>query len=119
MCKIHLCKTFWEYGEPDGLKVPQSDDGSRGQTRGQPKNIIFMVAYGMSPSVLPMAEHFPKLVWGKGLLWRALIDRPEAARALVDMASLNSVTTASSAASSSPTRGSSMAGATCFWKAPS
>ena len=45
----------------------------------------------MSPSVLPMAEHFPKLVWGKGLLWRALIDRP----------SLNSVTTASSAASSS------------------
>jgi alkaline phosphatase len=109
MCKIHLCKTFWEYGEPDGLKVPQSDDGSRGQTRGQPKNIIFMVAYGMSPSVLPMAEHFPKLVWGKGLLWRALIDRP----------SLNSVTTASSAASSSPTRGSSMAGATCFWKAPS
>ena len=101
MCKIHLCKTFWEYGEPDGLKVPQSDDGSRGQTRGQPKNIIFMVAYGMSPSVLPMAEHFPKLVWGKGLLWRALIDRPEAARALVDMASLNSVTTASSAASSS------------------
>jgi hypothetical protein len=150
MCKIHLCKTFWEYGEPDGLKVPHSDDGcrtgqkvpargcgqagpapratndiprsvtgengntcigsasdqglaignhmdkekdrqtqilwtnwsarlrcripdcrgSRRQTRGQPKNIIFMVAYGMSPSVLPMAEHFSQLVRGKGLLRR-------------------------------------------------
>jgi alkaline phosphatase len=60
-----------------------------------------MVADGMSPGVLPLAEHFSQLVWGKGLLWRALIDRPEAAEALVDMASVNSVTTDSSAASSS------------------
>ncbi len=66
-----------------------------------PKNIIFMVADGMSPSVLPMAEHFSRLVRGKGLIWRALIDRPETARALMEMASLNSVTTDSSAASSS------------------
>ncbi len=67
----------------------------------QPKNIIFMVADGMSPSVLPLAEHFSQHVRDKGLLWRALVDRPEAARALMDMASLNSVTTDSSAASSS------------------
>jgi alkaline phosphatase len=67
----------------------------------QPKNIIFMVADGMSPSVLPLAEHFSERVRGKGLLWRALVDRPEASRALMDMASLNSVTTDSSAASSS------------------
>jgi alkaline phosphatase len=67
----------------------------------KPRNIIFMVADGMSPSVLPMAEHFSQLVRGKGLLWRSLIDRPEAARALVDMSSLNSVVTDSSAASSS------------------
>lgn len=60
-----------------------------------------MVADGMSPGVLPLAEHFSQVVRGKGLLWRALIDRPEAARALVDMASLNSITTDSSAASSS------------------
>jgi alkaline phosphatase len=66
-----------------------------------PKNIVFLVADGMSPSVLPIAEHFSRLVRGKGLLWRALIDRPETAQALVDMASLNSVTTDSSAASSS------------------
>jgi alkaline phosphatase len=67
----------------------------------QLRNVIFMVADGMSPGVLPLAEHFSQLVRGNGLLWRALIDRPEAARALVDMASLNSVTTDSSAASSS------------------
>lgn len=67
----------------------------------RPNNIIFMVADGMSPSVLSLAEHFSQRVRGKGLLWRALIDRPEAARGLMDMASLNSVTTDSSAASSS------------------
>ncbi|MEN6535038.1 MAG: alkaline phosphatase [Bryobacteraceae bacterium] len=66
-----------------------------------PKNIVFMVADGMSPSVLPLAEHFSQLVRGKGLLWRNLIDRPEVGRGLMDMASLNSVTTDSSAASSS------------------
>ncbi len=66
-----------------------------------PKNIVFMVADGMSPSVLPLAEHFSRLVRGKGLLWRNLIDRPEVGRGLMDMASLNSVTTDSSAASSS------------------
>ncbi len=68
---------------------------------GRPENMIFMVADGMSPGVLPLAEHFSQLVRGKGLLWRALIDRPETTNGLVDMASLNSVTTDSSAASSS------------------
>lgn len=67
----------------------------------RPNNIIFMVADGMSVGVLSLAEHFSQLVRGKGLLWRALMDRPEAARALMDMASLNSVTTDSAAASSS------------------
>jgi alkaline phosphatase len=75
--------------------------GSRGQTRGQPENIIFMGAYGTIPSVLPMAEHFSQLVRGSGVLWRVLIDRSESAKALVDMASLNSVNTDSSSASSS------------------
>jgi alkaline phosphatase len=66
-----------------------------------PRNIIFMVADGMSPSVLPLAEHFSRLVRGKGLLWRASMDRPEVEQGLMDMASLDSVTTDSSAASSS------------------
>lgn len=67
----------------------------------RPRNIIWMVADGMSPSVLPMAEHFSRMVRGKGLLWRALIDRREVSRGLMDMASLNSMVTDSSAASSS------------------
>jgi len=67
----------------------------------RPENIIFMVADGMSPSVLPLADQFSRLVRGKGLLWRELIDRPEAARGLMDMASLDSLVTDSAAASSS------------------
>lgn len=67
----------------------------------RPRNIVFMVADGMSPSVLPLAEHFSRLVRHKGLLWRTLMTRPEAAHGLMDMASLNSITTDSSAASSS------------------
>ncbi len=67
----------------------------------RPANIVFMVADGMSAGVLPLAEHFSRRVRGKGLLWRALMERPEAAHGLMDMASLNSVTTDSSAASSS------------------
>lgn len=67
----------------------------------RPRNIVFMVADGMSPGVLPLAEHFSRRVRGKGLLWRELMERSEAAHGLMDMASLNSVTTDSSAASSS------------------
>jgi alkaline phosphatase len=55
----------------------------------------------MSPSVLSLAEYFSRQVRGTGLLWRALLERPEATQGLMDMASLDSVTTDSSAASSS------------------
>ncbi|MCX7604636.1 MAG: alkaline phosphatase [Bryobacteraceae bacterium] len=72
------------------------------QKRGaQPRRIIFLVADGMSPSVLPLAEQFSLRVRGKGLLWHALLDRPEAARGWMDMASLDSLVTDSSSASSS------------------
>jgi hypothetical protein len=64
-------------------------------------NIVFTVADGMSPGVSPLAEHFSQLGWSKGLLWRVPIEWPEVARAVVKMASLNSVTTGSTAASSS------------------
>jgi alkaline phosphatase len=66
----------------------------------QPRRIIFMVADGMSPSVLPLAEQFSLRVRGKGLLWHALLDRPEAVRGWMDMASLDSLVTDSSSASS-------------------
>lgn len=67
----------------------------------QPKNIIFMVADGMSPSVLALAEYFSQEVRNRSLLWRVLMERPQSTRGLMDMASLDSVTTDSSAASSS------------------
>jgi alkaline phosphatase len=69
--------------------------------KAQPRNIIFMVADGMSPGVIPLADHFSQRVRGKGLLWRELMARPGASNALVDMSSLNSITTDSAAASSS------------------
>lgn len=67
----------------------------------QPRRIVFMVADGMSPSVLPLAEQFSLRVRGKGLLWQALVNRPEARHGLMDMASLDSLVTDSSSASSS------------------
>lgn len=67
----------------------------------RPKNIIWMVADGMSPSVLPLAEQFSLRVRGKGLVWQGLMDRPEAQRGWMDMASLDSLVTDSSSASSS------------------
>ena len=65
------------------------------------KNIIWMVADGMSPSVLPMAEQFSLRARGKGTVWQALVDRPDIVRGSMDMASLDSIVTDSSSASSS------------------
>lgn len=67
----------------------------------RPRNIIWMVADGMSPSVLPMAEQFSQRVRGQGLLWQALMNRPQTQRGWMDMASLDSLVTDSSSASSS------------------
>ncbi len=67
----------------------------------QPQNIIWMVTDGMSPGVLPMAEQFSLRGRGKGTIWHALGRRPEATHALMDMASLESMVTDSSSASSS------------------
>lgn len=67
----------------------------------RPRNIIWMVSDGMSPSVLPMAEQFSRRARaGKGLLWQELLARPGVERGLMDMASLDSIVTDSSSASS-------------------
>lgn len=60
-----------------------------------------MVADGMSPGVLPMAEQVSLRARDKGTIWHALGGRPEASHALMDMASLESLVTDSSSASSS------------------
>ena len=67
----------------------------------QPKSIIWMVTDGMSPGVLPMAEQFSLRARDKGTIWHALGHRPEVTQALMDMASLESMVTDSSSASSS------------------
>jgi alkaline phosphatase len=60
-----------------------------------------MVADGMSPGVLPLAEQFSERVRSKGLLWQALLNDPKTTRGWMDMASLDSLVTDSSSASSS------------------
>jgi alkaline phosphatase len=72
----------------------------------QPRNIIWMVTDGMSPGVLPMAEQFSLRARNKGTIWHALGRRPETAHAFMDMASLESMVTDSSSASTAWATGS-------------
>lgn len=67
----------------------------------QPRNIIWMVADGMSAGVLPLAEQFSQRARQKGTIWQALHGRPGVSHALMDMAALDSMVTDSSSASSS------------------
>ncbi len=76
-----------------------------------PRNVIFMVADGMSPGVPALAEGFSQIVRGKGTNWRDLAAREDVVRGYFDMASLNSLVTDSAAASSSWGSGSRI----CNW----
>ncbi|HVX65426.1 MAG TPA: alkaline phosphatase [Bryobacteraceae bacterium] len=67
----------------------------------RPKNIIWMVADGMSPSQLPLADQLSLLVRDRGILWQKLLTRRDVAHGCMDMASLDSPVTDSSSASSS------------------
>src|ERR1044071_4165556 len=73
------------------------------QTRpGQrPRHIIHLVSDGMSMGTLTCAEHFSRLLRGRGLTWVELYGNPAARSGLMNMRSLNSLVTDSSAASSS------------------
>ena len=66
-----------------------------------PARIIHMVADGMSMGTLTSADYFSRQIRKRGLTWLALYDRPEARHGLMNMRSLNSMVTDSSAASSS------------------
>jgi alkaline phosphatase len=65
-----------------------------------PKNIIFMVSDGMSLGTLTLADPFARMWRGQGTVWYELLRRPEVALGYQDTASLNSLVTDSSAASS-------------------
>jgi len=65
------------------------------------KNVIFVVSDGMSLGTLVIAERYRQLIEGRGSHWLSSYSRADIRRALMDTASLNSLVTDSSAASSS------------------
>ncbi|MGC8828308.1 MAG: alkaline phosphatase [Verrucomicrobiia bacterium] len=67
----------------------------------KPKNIIHLVADGMSMGTLTCADHFSYKLRGRGLSWLALMSNPVVSFAWVNMRSLNSLVTDSAAAASS------------------
>lgn len=66
-----------------------------------PKNIIVMVSDGMSSGTLSMTDIFLNRKYGKPSNWMDLYHQNKVSRALMDMASANSIVTDSAAASSS------------------
>ncbi len=77
------------------VDVPEVKAGQR------PNKIIQLVADGMSLGVLSMADQLSHLSRKRGLSWLALLKQSAVRQGLMDMASLNSTVTDSSAASSS------------------
>ena len=67
----------------------------------KPRHIIHMVADGMSAGTLTCADHFSQILRKRGLTWMQLYNHPGAQPGLMNMRSLNSLVTDSSAASSS------------------
>lgn len=66
-----------------------------------PRNIIHLVADGMSSGTLTLGDYFSRFKRQRGLRWFELLQRPGTVFAYVNMRSLNSTVTDSSAASSS------------------
>lgn len=67
----------------------------------RPRNIIFMVADGMSMGTLTCSDYFSQKLRGRGLTWLKLYTNPKAHSGWMNMRSLNSLVTDSSAAASS------------------
>ena len=67
----------------------------------KPRHIIHMVADGMSAGTLTCADHFAQILRKRGLTWLQLYNQPGAQPGLMNMRSLNSLVTDSSAAASS------------------
>jgi alkaline phosphatase len=66
----------------------------------KPRRIIHLVADGMSMATLTCADHLSHLERQRGLAWIDLYRRPEVATGLMDVRSLNSLVTDSSASAS-------------------
>ncbi len=71
------------------------------KAEGEARNVIFLVSDGMSSGTLALADIMLRRRDGRSSHWMKLYDRQGIKRGLMDMASLDSVVTDSSAASSS------------------
>ncbi len=74
-----------------------------------PQKIIHLVADGMSMGTLTCADYLSQQVRGRGLVWTQLLNQEGVVNAMMNMRSLNSQVTDSSAASSSWGSGSRIA----------
>ena len=82
-------------------RIAYSSEQLHARTGQRPRNIIHLVADGMSLGTLSCSDHFSKILRGRGLTWMELYNHPAARSGLMNMRSLNSLVTDSSAASSS------------------
>ncbi len=85
---------------PFDLAAKNPADNLSGKSK-KAQNIIFLVSDGMSTGTLNMADLYLQRKNGKGSQWLELYKENRVSRALMDTASLNSIVTDSSAASSS------------------
>jgi alkaline phosphatase len=81
--------------------VAQSAERLRSKPGARPKHIIHMVADGMSAGTLTCADHLSRYLRNRGLAWMNMYKSPHVQAGLMNMRSLNSLVTDSSAASSS------------------
>lgn len=88
-------------GSVVGCASIQSGPGAASKSGARPRHIIHMVADGTSSGTLTCGDHFSDMTRGKRLTWLKLFGAPGAASGIMDMRSLNSLVTDSSAASSS------------------
>ena len=79
---------------PAAVHAAEPGNARAGQ---KPRHIIHLVADGMAMATLSMADHLSRAVRGRGLSWMNLYNRPGTVPAYMDVRSLNSVVTDSSA----------------------
>ena len=89
-----------------GSRASAKDVASDGEV---PQKIIHLVADGMSMGTFTCADYLSQQVRGRGLVWAQLLNQPGVVNALMNMRSLDSQVTDSSAASSSWGSGSRIA----------
>ncbi|MBM3870640.1 MAG: hypothetical protein FJ392_06720 [Verrucomicrobia bacterium] len=79
---------------PSVVRAAEPGNARPGQ---RPRHIIHLVADGMALATLSMADHLSRAVRGRGLSWMNLYQQPGVIGAFMDVRSLNSLVTDSSA----------------------